>query len=57
MIIDDQGNLSWGNCGIESLGHYTDFNLEKINPVVTCTRLRCDCGADIRADKEMQNAN
>jgi organic radical activating enzyme len=57
MIIDDQGNLSWGNCGIELLGHYSEFTLDKINPTVTCTRLRCDCGTDIRADKEIKNAS
>lgn len=51
LFIDPTGNISWSNCGILNLGNITDFKLEKIADFVICNRFKCDCGADIRADK------
>lgn len=51
LLVDPNGNITWSNCGIINLGSVKDFTLDKIVESVVCTRLKCDCGADIRADK------
>ena len=53
LLITPDGNISWSNCGIIDLGNVKDFKLESITESVICNRLKCDCGADIRADKHV----
>jgi hypothetical protein len=53
LLITPEGNISWSNCGMIDLGNVKDFNINKWPESVICNRARCDCGADIRADKHI----
>ena len=53
LLITPEGNISWSNCGMIDLGNVKDFNINQWPESVICNRARCDCGADIRADKHI----
>jgi MoaA/NifB/PqqE/SkfB family radical SAM enzyme len=53
LLITPEGNISWSNCGMIDLGNVKDFNIDQWPKSVICNRSRCDCGADIRADKHI----
>jgi MoaA/NifB/PqqE/SkfB family radical SAM enzyme len=53
LLITPEGNISWSNCGMIDLGNVKDFDINQWPESVICNRARCDCGADIRADKHI----
>lgn len=55
LIIDALGNVRWSNCGMIDLGNITNINIDNLQESVICDKFRCDCGADIRADKHIEN--
>jgi organic radical activating enzyme len=50
--IDPSGMVSWANCGIAQLGHYSTLDHSEFNKSYRCTILKCNCGSDIRGSKE-----
>ena len=52
LNINADESVVWANCGIKSYAHFRDVDPEELKIPVTCNRVQCYCGADVRSTKE-----